>query len=230
MAEVIRLENITKTYNIGNNKVYALRSLNLKVNQGDLLAITGSSGSGKSTLMNIIGCLDIPTRGKYTLYGSRVLGLSDRKLSDIRRSMVGFIFQGFNLIPTLTAYENVELPLLYSGEKRTERRERVTEALEVVGLKNRMSHKPSQLSGGQQQRVSIGRALMNAPAVMLADEPTGNLDSQNGQDILSLLKQSNKKYGQTLIIVTHDENIALQADRIIGIADGKIVRNERVRG
>ncbi|GHU42609.1 peptide ABC transporter ATP-binding protein [Clostridia bacterium] len=225
--ELLKIENLCKTYGKGESQVMALDDVTLSVEKGEFVAIIGSSGSGKSTLLHIVGGVDVPTSGKVYLDGQDVYAQKNEKLAIFRRRQVGLIYQFYNLIPTLNVVENITLPVLM--DKREVNKERLEELLEMLGLSNRRNHLPNQLSGGQQQRVSIGRALMNAPAVMLADEPTGNLDSQNGQEIIKLMKESNKKYGQTLIVVTHDENIALQADRIIGISDGKISRNERVR-
>ena len=228
MLEVNCLEKIYKT-RLGGNQVQALWDVSFSVEQGEYVAIMGPSGSGKTTLMNIIGCLDVPTSGTYLLGGVDVSTMRDDAQAEIRNKMLGFIFQQYNLIPKLTVQENVELPLLYAGVSAEERRERAIQSLERVGLADKRKNLPSQLSGGQQQRVSIARALAAGSRVILADEPTGSLDSQNGKEIIELLKLSNKRYGQTLIIVTHDENIALQADRIVGIQDGRVVRDEKVR-
>ena len=217
-----------KIYNPGENEVRALNDISLQIAKGEFVAVIGQSGSGKSTFMNMLGCLDVPTSGSYFLNGRDVAGLSDDELSEIRNREIGFIFQGFNLIPNLTALENVELPLIYRNVPAARRRELSVASLKKVGLENRMEHKPSEMSGGQQQRVAIARALAAAPPMILADEPTGSLDSKNGHEIIKLLKESNRIYGQTLLLVTHDENIALQADRIIGISDGKVVRDERM--
>ncbi|MDR2753475.1 MAG: ABC transporter ATP-binding protein [Oscillospiraceae bacterium] len=225
--ELLKIENLRKVYGKGEEQVTALDNVTLSVEKGEFVAIIGASGSGKSTLLHIIGGVDVPTSGKVFLDRQDVYAQKSEKLAIFRRRQVGLIYQFYNLIPTLNVVENITLPVLM--DKREVNKERLEELLRLLGLAGRRNHLPNQLSGGQQQRVSIGRALMNAPAVMLADEPTGNLDSQNGQEIIHLLKTSNKKYGQTLIIVTHDENIALQADRIIGISDGKISRDERVR-
>ena len=195
--------------------------------RGEFAAIIGPSGSGKSTLLHIVGGVDVPTGGKVYLDGQDVYAQNNEKLAVFRRRQVGLIYQFHNLIPTLNVVENITLPILM--DRRRVNGERLEDLLRLLGLQDRRSHLPNQLSGGQQQRVAIGRALMNAPAVMLADEPTGSLDSRNGHEIVKLLKESNRKYGQTLLLVTHDENIALQADRIIGISDGRVVRDERVR-
>ncbi|MBA4700052.1 MAG: ABC transporter ATP-binding protein [Ruminococcus sp.] len=224
--EFLKIENLCKVYGKGENQVTALDHVSLTIEKGEFTAIIGSSGSGKSTLLHIIGGVDMPTSGKVYLNGQDVYAGSNDKLAIFRRRQVGLIYQFHNLIPTLNVVENITLPILM--DKRQVNEERLNDLLEMLGLKDRKSHLPNQLSGGQQQRVSIGRALMNAPAVMLADEPTGSLDSRNGHEIIKLLKESNKKYGQTLLLVTHDENIALQADRIIGISDGKVTRDERM--
>jgi putative ABC transport system ATP-binding protein len=225
--EFLKIENLCKVYGKGENQVTALDHVSLTIEKGEFTAIIGSSGSGKSTLLHIIGGVDVPTSGKVYLDGQDVYAQNNEKLAIFRRRQVGLIYQFHNLIPTLNVEENITLPILM--DKRKVNKKRLDDLLELLGLQDRKTHLPNQLSGGQQQRVSIGRALMNAPAVMLADEPTGSLDSRNGHEIIKLLKASNKKYNQTLIIVTHDENIALQADRIIGISDGKVVRDERVR-
>ena len=225
--EFLEIENLCKVYGKGENQVAALDNVSLTIEKGKVTAIIGSSGSGKSTLLHIIGGVDVPTSGKVYLNGQDVYAQSSEKLAIFRRRQVGLIYQFHNLIPTLNVVGNITLPILM--DKRKVNHERLNDLLEMLGLQDRKTHLPNQLSGGQQQRVSIGRALMNAPAVMLADEPTGSLDSRNGHEIIKLLKESNKKYGQTLILVTHDENIALQADRIIGISDGKVVRDEKVR-
>ena len=225
--EFLKVENLCKIYGKGENQVHALDHISLTIAKGEFTAIIGSSGSGKSTLLHIIGGVDVPTSGKVYLDGQDVYAQSNEKLAIFRRRQVGLIYQFHNLIPTLNVMENITLPVLM--DKRQVNEERLNDLLDLLGLKDRKTHLPNQLSGGQQQRVSIGRALMYAPAVMLADEPTGSLDSRNGHEIINLLKLSNRKYRQTLLIVTHDEDIALQADRIIGISDGKVVRDERVR-
>ena len=212
-------------YGKGENQVTALDHVSLTIEKGEFTAIIGSSGSGKSTLLHAIAGVDVPSSGKVYLNGQDVYAQNNEKLAVFRRRQVGLIYQFHNLIPTLNVVENITLPVLM--DKRKVNRERLNDLLELLGLQERKAHLPNQLSGGQQQRVAIGRALMNAPQVCLADEPTGSLDSRNGQEIIRLLKESNKKYGQTLILVTHDENIALQADRIVAIADGKVVRDER---
>ncbi|MBQ8399155.1 MAG: ABC transporter ATP-binding protein [Clostridia bacterium] len=221
--EILRVENLRKTYGTGANKVHALDGVSFSVNKGEFVAIIGPSGSGKSTLLHILGGVDRPTSGKVFMDGCDVYAQSEEKLAVFRRRQVGLIYQFYNLIPVLNVSENITLPVLMDGRKVNG--DRLKELIATLGLKGREHHLPNQLSGGQQQRVSIGRALMNAPAVVLADEPTGNLDSKNSQEILELLKTSNKKYGQTLIVITHDESIALQADRIISIEDGRITRD-----
>lgn len=223
--ELLRIEHVSKVYGTGENQVAALADVSLAIEKGEFVAIIGSSGSGKSTLLHIIGGVDVPTSGKVYVDGQDVYAQNNEKLAIFRRRQVGLIYQFHNLIPTLNVVENITLPILM--DKRMVNQERLEELLKLLGLEKRQNHLPNQLSGGQQQRVSVGRALMNAPAVMLADEPTGSLDSRNGHEIIQLLKLSNRKYGQTLIVVTHDENIALQADRIIGISDGRVVRDER---
>ena len=223
--EILRVENLCKTYGKGKNEVKALDHISFSVNKGEFIAIIGPSGSGKSTLLHILGGVDKPTSGNVFMNNHDVYVQNDEQLAIFRRRQVGLIYQFYNLIPVLNVVENMTLPLKLDGQKVNE--ERVNELLELLGLEERKEHLPNQLSGGQQQRVSIGRALINAPALVLADEPTGNLDSKNSQEIIGLLKYSNKKYGQTLIVITHDENIALQADRIIRIEDGQIVYDER---
>ena len=225
--EILRVENLTKVYGKGENEVRALDGVSFTVNKGEFLAIIGPSGSGKSTLLHILGGVDRPTGGKVYMDGKDVYAQNEDQLAIFRRRQVGLIYQFFNLIPVLNVTETITLPVLMDGQKVN--KDRLNELINTLKLNGREKHLPNQLSGGQQQRVSIGRALMNAPAVVLADEPTGNLDTRNSQEILELLKVSNKKYGQTLIIITHDENIALQADRIIAIEDGKITRNEVIR-
>ena len=225
--EILKIEHLTKTYGTGENTVRAVDDISFSVEKGEFLAIIGPSGSGKSTLLHIIGGVDRPTSGKVYLNGQNVYAQNEEALAIFRRRQVGLIYQFYNLIPVLDVVENMTLPVLMDG--RRVNGERLRELLNVLGLTARQKNLPNQLSGGQQQRVSIGRALMNAPSVVLADEPTGNLDSRNSQEIVELLKQSNRKYGQTLVIITHDENIALQADRVIAIEDGKIVRDERIR-
>lgn len=225
--EILKVENLTKVYGSGDNEVHALDNISFSVEKGQFVAITGPSGSGKSTLLHLLGGVDKPTSGKVLVNGTDVYAQDETQLAIFRRRQVGLIYQFYNLIPVLNVVENMTLPVLMDGRKVNE--ERLEELLSVLSLKERQSHLPNQLSGGQQQRVAIGRALMNAPAVVLADEPTGNLDSKNSQEIMELLKYSNEKYDQTLIMITHDENIALQADRIITIEDGKITRDEVIR-
>ncbi|MDE5697205.1 MAG: ABC transporter ATP-binding protein [Lachnospiraceae bacterium] len=223
--EFLKVDNLCKVYGKGENQVTALDHVSLTVDKGEFAAIIGTSGSGKSTLLHSIAGVDIPTGGKIYLDGQDIYAGNNEQLAIFRRRQVGLIYQFHNLIPTLNVVENITLPILM--DRRKVNKERLNELLELLGLQERRKHLPNQLSGGQQQRVAIGRALMNAPAVMLADEPTGSLDSRNGQEIIRLLKESNKKYGQTLLLVTHDESIALQAERIITIADGRIVRDRR---
>ena len=225
--EILRVVKLTKTYGEGSNEVKALDEVSFSVNKGDFVAIIGPSGSGKSTLLHILGGVDRPTSGKVFMDGSDVYSQDDEKLAIFRRRQVGLIYQFYNLIPVLDVVENMTLPVLLDSRKVNE--DRLLELINTLNLGGREHHLPNQLSGGQQQRVSIGRALMNAPAVVLADEPTGNLDSKNSQEIIELLKESNRKYKQTLIMITHDENIALQANRIISIEDGRIIRDEVVR-
>ena len=224
MSELISVKDMCKVYNPGENEVRALDHINLTIDAGEYVAIIGQSGSGKSTLMNMLGCLDVPTSGTYILYGRDVSCLSDDELSDIRNQEIGFIFQGFNLIPSFTAIENVELPLLYRGVSKAKRHELAIQALEKVGLGARMTHKPSEMSGGQQQRVAIARAIAQAPPVILADEPTGNLDSGSSKEIIDILKKLHAE-GRTVILITHDNEIASQAKRVIRIKDGKVERD-----
>lgn len=224
--ELLKIEHLSKVYGKGENQVVALDDVSLTIEKGEFTAIIGASGTGKSTLLHMIGGVDIPTSGKVYLDGQDVYAQNNEKLAIFRRRQVGLIYQFHNLIPTLNVVENITLPVLM--DRRKVNQGRLTELLELLGLSQRKEHLPNQLSGGQQQRVSVGRALMNAPAVLLADEPTGSLDSKNGHEIINLLKLSNRKYGQTLIVVTHDEEIALQADRIIGISDGRVTRDERM--
>ena len=225
--EILRVENLRKTYGSGENAVHALDGVSFSVQKGEFVAIIGPSGSGKSTLLHILGGVDKPTSGKVWMDGKDVYTQNDDQLAVFRRRQVGLIYQFYNLIPVLNVVENITLPVLMDGQKVND--ERLRELISTLGLKGREDHLPNQLSGGQQQRVSIGRALMNAPAVVLADEPTGNLDRKNSQEIVELLKLSNQKYNQTLIVITHDESIALQADRIIAFEDGNITRDEVIR-
>lgn len=225
--EILRVEHLSKIYGKGENEVRALDDVSFSVEKGQFVAIIGPSGSGKSTLLHILGGVDRPTSGMVFLEGQDVFRQSEEQLAIFRRRQVGLIYQFYNLIPVLNVVENITLPVLLDGRKVNEAR--LEQLLATLGLQNREKHLPNQLSGGQQQRVSIGRALMNAPTIVLADEPTGNLDTKNSQEIVELLKLSNKEYGQTLIVITHDENIALQADRILAIEDGHIVRDEVIR-
>lgn len=221
MSALVEIKDVCKVYNPGENEVRALDHVSLTINEQEFVAIIGHSGSGKSTLMNMLGCLDVPTSGEYWLHGQDVSALTDDELSDIRNREIGFIFQGFNLIPNLTALENVELPLIYRGVARSTREELSREALKKVGLEHRMDHKPSEMSGGQQQRVAIARAIAQAPPVILADEPTGNLDSNSTKEIMDILKGLHSE-GRTVILITHDNEIAAQAKRVIRIKDGKV--------
>ena len=225
--EILKVEHLSKIYGQGENEVRALDDVSFSVEKGQFVAIIGPSGSGKSTLLHILGGVDRPTSGKVYLEGQDVFAQNEEQLAIFRRRQVGLIYQFYNLIPVLDVTENITLPVLLDGRKVNA--ERLRSLLETLSLTDRVGHLPSQLSGGQQQRVSIGRALMNAPAVVLADEPTGNLDSKNSQEIVELLKKGNREYGQTLIVITHDESIALQADRILAIEDGHIVRDEVIR-
>ena len=225
--EILRVESLTKVYGKGENEVRALDGVSFSVEKGEFVAVIGPSGSGKSTLLHILGGVDRPTSGRVLMDGKDVYAQNEDQLAIFRRRQVGLIYQFYNLIPVLNVTENITLPVLMDGQKVN--RDRLKELITTLGLTGRENHLPNQLSGGQQQRVSIGRALMNAPAVVLADEPTGNLDSKNSREIVDLLKISNEKYGQTLIVITHDESIALQADRIISIDDGKITRDEVIR-
>jgi putative ABC transport system ATP-binding protein len=223
---VIRLEKLNRRYRMGAEYIDALGSVDLTVERGDYLAIMGPSGSGKSTLMNIIGCLDTPTGGAYWLNGKPVSAMNERQLARVRNSEIGFVFQTFNLLPRMTALANVEVPLVYAGAKRRERERRAKEALETVGLGDRMSHRPSEMSGGQRQRVAIARALVTHPSILLADEPTGNLDSSTGREIMALFDLLQSE-GNTLIVVTHEPHIAKHARRAIHLSDGNIVKDEQ---
>ena len=221
MGALIHIENMKKIYNPGENEVRALDGIDLDIERGDLVAIVGHSGSGKSTLMNMLGCLDTPTSGKYVLDGQDVASMTDNQLADVRNKEIGFIFQEFNLISNLDAVGNVELPLVYRGVSKNERKQLAMEALKSVGLEDRMKHKPNEMSGGQQQRVAVARAVAAKPPIILADEPTGNLDTKSTQEILEILKELHRS-GRTVIIITHDEEIASQAHRVIRILDGRI--------
>lgn len=225
--EILRVENLSKVYGSGETQVKALDNISFSVNKGEFVAIIGASGSGKSTLLHLLGGVDRPSSGKVYVDGTDIYGLDENKLAIFRRRQLGLIYQFYNLIPVLTVEENMTLPLLLDEQKVDQKH--LQELLKVLALENRIDHLPNQLSGGQQQRVSIGRALINHPALILADEPTGNLDSKNSEEIVGLLKGVNKQYNQTLIMITHDERIALQADRIISIQDGKIAKDEVIR-
>jgi putative ABC transport system ATP-binding protein len=224
---MIEIRNMSKIYRIGDVEVMALNNISLNIKQHEFVSIIGPSGSGKSTLMNMIGCLDVPTSGEYRLDGMEVSGLSDDQLAYIRNHKIGFIFQGFNLIQKLNSLENVELPLIYQGIPTRDRYERSVEALKLVGLDDRIQHKPTELSGGQQQRVAIARALVANPQIILADEPTGNLDSKSGKDIMNILKELHLK-GSTIVLITHDNDIAMMAERIVRIQDGQIFDDRMV--
>ncbi len=226
--EILRVENLSKTYGSGETAVSALQNISFSVKRGEFIAIIGPSGSGKSTLLHILGGVDRPTGGKVFIDGTDIYGLDETKLAIFRRRQIGLIYQFYNLIPVLNVEENITLPLLLDQRKVDQAQ--LSEILHTLGLTDRLRHLPNQLSGGQQQRVSIGRALINNPALVLADEPTGNLDSKNSAEIIELLKYSNQKYNQTLIVITHDESIALQADRILSIEDGRIAKDEVIRG
>jgi putative ABC transport system ATP-binding protein len=227
-TSLIRLDHVHKIYQMGDVEIHALRGINLNVERGDFVAIMGASGSGKSTTMNILGCLDKPTRGHYYLDGQDVSKLTKDELADIRNRKIGFVFQGFNLLSRTSALENVELPMLYLGLKTAERLKRATEALEIVGLSQRMHNMPNQLSGGQQQRVAIARALVNQPAIILADEPTGNLDSRTSIEVMDVFQQLNEERGITIALVTHEPDIAQYARRVVVFKDGRIKRDERI--
>ena len=228
IMEILKVENLTKIYGKGNTKVTALDNVSFSVEKGEFVAIVGASGSGKSTLLHILGGVDRPTSGKVIVDKEDVYKLNEANLVIFRRRQVGLIYQFYNLIPILNIEENITLPILLDGRKVD--KEYLNELINILGLEKRLNHLPNELSGGEQQRVSIGRALMNRPAILLADEPTGNLDSKSSKEILELLKLSNKKYNQTIIMITHDNSLALNADRIITIKDGRIINDERVDG
>jgi len=223
---VIEANNLTKTYAMGEVEVRALRDVSIQIRQGESIAIMGASGSGKSTLMNILGCLDQPTSGEYLLKGVNVAELDDNRLAEIRGKQIGFVFQNFNLLPRTTALRNVELPLVYNGVKGRKRHQRASAALELVGLGDRLHHKPNELSGGQQQRVAIARALVNQPAIIMADEPTGNLDSKSSSEIMDIFWQLHEEQGITVVVVTHEEDIAAYTQRLVRLADGRIVEDK----
>ena len=229
MGALVEVRDVCKIYNPGENEVRALDHVDVTIQENEFVAIIGHSGSGKSTLMNMLGCLDVPTSGTYFLHGQDVSGMSDDELSDVRNREIGFIFQGFNLIPSLTAEENVELPLIYRRVGKRERKQLARQALEKVGLSHRMFHKPSEMSGGQQQRVAIARAIAQAPPIILADEPTGNLDSHSTREIMGILKKLHQD-GHTVILITHDNDIAARAERVIRIRDGKIEEDVMRKG
>lgn len=227
---MLRLVDIKKHYNMGDgNIVKALDGVNIEINQGEFVCIIGPSGSGKSTMMNILGCLDVASEGKYFVDDVEISKFSEDQLASLRNDKIGFIFQGFNLLPRLTAFENVELPLIYQGKNAKERKEIVVKALEMVGMDDRKNHRPSELSGGQQQRVAIARALATHPKVILADEPTGNLDSKSGEDVMNILRRLNREQGVTIAVITHNVEIANLSERIVKIFDGKIVEDVKVK-
>jgi putative ABC transport system ATP-binding protein len=226
-AELVRLDDIRKTYRMGDVDLEVLHGITLSIDAGEYVAVMGPSGSGKSTLMHIMGCLDVPTSGTYTLAGQSLAGLGEGQLAPVRRKYIGFVFQSFNLLGSLTALDNVALPLLYQGAPRQRQRDLAAQALSLVGLEDRLHHRPSQLSGGQQQRVAIARAVVTDPPFVLADEPTGNLDSHSGQEILGLFDELHRQ-GRTLVVITHDADVASRADRIVEIRDGVIVGDKKV--
>jgi len=226
---VIQVHNVTKTYELGQIRVRALRSVSLRIDSGDLVAIMGSSGSGKSTLMNILGCLDIPTSGRYLIDGVDVSQMDEDDLSDLRNRKIGFVFQSFNLVPRTSALVNVELPLAYAGLRGAARRDRAERALQSVGMAHRMQHQPAELSGGQQQRVAVARAIVTNPSLILADEPTGNLDSHSSEDVLRIFARLNEE-GRTVVLITHEPDVAEQAKRVIRLSDGEVVEDRRLLG
>jgi putative ABC transport system ATP-binding protein len=227
-VSLIHLQNISRRYQMGSETIHALRDVTLTIERGEYVAIMGPSGSGKSTLMNLLGCLDTPTSGEFTLNGSKVSEMDDNELAEIRNKEIGFVFQSFNLLPRSDALHNVELPLIYAAKPSDERREQALKALGSVGLADRVHHRPNEMSGGQRQRVAIARALVNDPSILLADEPTGNLDSKTGQEIMALFEDLANK-GNTIIVVTHEEEVALHARRIVRIRDGLIASDEVIR-
>ncbi len=224
---VIHIHGVTKTYDLGQIEVRALRDVSLRIDRGDFVAIMGSSGSGKSTLMNILGCLDIPTSGRYEIDGTDVSRMDEDDLSDLRNRKIGFVFQSFNLVPRTSAIANVELPLAYAGLNHAERRRRAAQALGAMGMADRLRHLPSELSGGQQQRVAVARAIVTNPSLILADEPTGNLDSHSTEDVLAIFARLNEE-GRTVVLITHEPDVAAQARRVIRLSDGEIVADERL--
>jgi putative ABC transport system ATP-binding protein len=226
MAALIEIQDVHKVYDMGEDKVRALDGVSLVIQEGEYVAIMGPSGSGKSTLMNLIGCLDTPTAGSYKLKGNEVAGMTDDELAAIRNGEIGFIFQTFNLLPRSDAVQNVELPLVYAGVPRRERRERAQDSLKAVGLGDRMHHRPNEMSGGQRQRVAVARALVNRPSILMADEPTGNLDSKTGEEIMNLMDQLHAQ-GRTIILVTHEEDLALRAARVVRLRDGRVLSDVR---
>ncbi len=229
LRPVIQVHDVTKTYELGQIRVRALRSVSLRIDSGDLVAIMGSSGSGKSTLMNILGCLDIPTSGRYLIDGVDVSQMDEDDLSDLRNRKIGFVFQSFNLVPRTSALVNVELPLAYAGLRGAARRDRAERALQSVGMGHRMQHQPAELSGGQQQRVAVARAIVTNPSLILADEPTGNLDSHSSEDVLRIFARLNEE-GRTVVLITHEPDVAEQAKRVIRLSDGEVVEDRRLLG